>query len=172
MQEGGREGCEPFGVKGCRSSGDVGVGQPGGCRSSGQPHRLSVPSRLLSTKRAEVPPGHCSVPCSRKPLDFSPWQGTPSSSSLGGILLKLLPSNGSALRGPGDSDSPGRELGQEATMLLPAPGRRWLQPGHTGSSGGLCACRGTGMRSHSPGQSQPSAWQPLPELLDVSASAN
>lgn len=91
---------------------------------------------------------------------------------LGGILLKSLPSNGPALRGLGSSDSPGRELGQEATMLIPAPGSRWLQPGHAGSCGGLCACHGTGTRSHSPGQSQPSAWQLLPELLDVSASTN
>lgn len=91
---------------------------------------------------------------------------------LSGILLKRLPSNGSALRGLGSSDSPGRELGQEATMLVPAPGSRWLQPGHAGSCGGLCACHGTGTRSHSPGQSQPRAWQLLPELLDVSASTN
>lgn len=107
----------------------------------------------------------------KEAAEFLPLAGN-TLQLLGGILLKSLPSNGSALRGLGSSDSPGRELGQEATMLVPAPGSRWLQPGHAGSRGGLCACHGTGTRSHSPGQSQPSAWQHLPELLDVSASSN
>lgn len=90
----------------------------------------------------------------KEAAEFLPLAGN-TLQLLGGILLKSLPSNGSALRGLGSSDSPGRELGQEATMLVPAPGSRWLQPGHAGSRGGLCACHGTGQGATAQGRASP-----------------
>lgn len=114
---------------------------------------------------------HQVIPCSRKPLDFSPWQGTASSSSVASCS-RAFPSNGPALRGPGSSDSPGPELGQEATRLVPAPGSRWLQPGHAGSCGGLCACHGTGTRSQgraspAPGNFSLSSWMSALAVIKI-----